>query len=286
MSCLVYLPRDRYTTAVRLRAQEILREAFQGAAVEYSATVGDSALARLHVVVRAERGRRLPEVDTAVLEAKLAAAVRSWDEDLAAEALGRLGEEQARELLSRLGGGVPETYKADVPAAYAVSDLTRVRSMLESGTPVAFDLWEAEGYSGGKPAEESGHPGPDDRPRVWRLTIYRTGSPITLTDVLPRLHHLGVEVVDEHPYEFSGAGLRTPFWIYDFGLRRSSGAAAALRDGAARAAVPASRRPRRRPPAGWRTRARSRAWSRTRSTRCGAARSRTTGSTPWCWTPT
>ena len=25
MSCLVYLPRDRYTTAVRLRAQEILR---------------------------------------------------------------------------------------------------------------------------------------------------------------------------------------------------------------------------------------------------------------------
>ena len=65
MSCLVYLPRDRYTTAVRLRAQQILRDAFQGAAVEYSATVGDSALARLHVVVRAERGHRLPQVDTA-----------------------------------------------------------------------------------------------------------------------------------------------------------------------------------------------------------------------------
>ena len=27
MSCMVYLPRDRYTTAVRLRIQEILREA-------------------------------------------------------------------------------------------------------------------------------------------------------------------------------------------------------------------------------------------------------------------
>ena len=241
MSCLVYLPRDRYTTAVRLRAQAILREAFQGAAVEYSATVGDSALARLHVVVRAERGRRLPEVDSAVLEAKLAAAVRSWDEDLAAEAVGRLGEDQARELLADWAEVVPETYKADVPAAYAVSDLTRVRSMLAAGPPVAFDLWEAESYSGGKPADESGHPGADDRPRVWRLTIYRTGSPITLTDVLPRLHHLGVEVVDEHPYEFSGAGLPTPFWIYDFGLRRSSGRpAAALRDGAARAAAPAS----------------------------------------------
>ncbi len=235
MSCLVYLPRDRYTTTVRLRAQEILRQAFHGAAVEYSATVGDSALARLHVVVRAERGQRLPQVDTARLEAKLAAAVRSWDEDLAAEALARLGEDQGGELLDQWAAAIPETYKTDVPAAYAVSDLIRVRGMLESGTPVAFDLWEAEGFSGGKPAEDTGRPGPDDRPRVWRLTIYRTGSPITLTDVLPRLHHLGVEVVDEHPYEFSAPGLPAPFWIYDFGLRPSS----ARPDVPARAATPA-----------------------------------------------
>ena len=99
--------------------------------------------------------------------------------------------------------------------------------MVESGTPVAFDLWEAEGFSGGIPVEDTGQPGPDDRPRVWRLTIYRTGSPITLTDVLPRLHHLGVEVVDEHPYEFSGPGLPVPFWIYDFGLRPTGARAAA-----------------------------------------------------------
>jgi glutamate dehydrogenase len=242
MSCLVYLPRDRYTTAVRLRAQEILREAFHGAAVEYSATVGESALARLHVVVRAERGRRLPQVDTAVLEARLAAAVRSWDEDLAAEALARLGEEQAGELLAHWAAAIPETYKTDVPAAYAVSDLIRVRGMLGSGTPVAFDLWEAEGFSGGKPAADAGQPTPDDRPRVWRLTIYRTGSPITLTDVLPRLHHLGVEVVDEHPYEFSGPGLPARFWIYDFGLRptRTRSDASARPTATASPAAPAS----------------------------------------------
>ena len=237
MSCLVYLPRDRYTTAVRLRAQEILREAFGGAAVEYSATVGDSALARLHVVVRAERGHRLPQVDTAELEAKLAAAVRSWDEDLAAEAVARLGEEQAGELLSSWAAAIPETYKADVPAAYAVSDLIRVRGMVESGTPVAFELWEAESYSGGVPAEDTGQAAPDDRPRVWRLTIYRTGSPITLTDVLPRLQHLGVQVVDEHPYEFCAPGLPTPFWIYDFGLRPSGATVAG--SGAAPAGSPA-----------------------------------------------
>src|SRR5579875_3791640 len=48
MSCLIYLPRDRYTTEVRLRAQEILMQALHGASMDYSAMVGDSALARLH----------------------------------------------------------------------------------------------------------------------------------------------------------------------------------------------------------------------------------------------
>ena len=215
MSCLVYLPRDRYTTPVRLRMLEILREALHGAAVVYSATVGESPLARLHVVVRPELGTALPDVDPAQLEAALTAAARSWDEDLAAEASRTLGEVPAKALLDICAGAIPETYKADVPAANALTDLVRVHSMVSSGESVAFDLWEAESYMAGRPVPEGAEHG------VWRLTIYRIGSPITLTDVLPRLQHMGVEVVDEHPYEFAGPGGAQPFWIYDFGLRRS-----------------------------------------------------------------
>jgi glutamate dehydrogenase len=219
MSCLVYLPRDKYTTKVRLRAQEILRVALNGAQVDYSAMVGESPVARLHIVIRAQRGRQLPDVDAAALELQIAAAVRSWDEDLAAEADRILGEEGARALLALCGEEIPETYKADVPASAAVSDLSRILKLRESGDNIAFELWESEGYVGGVPVEGApADAGP--QPRVWRLTIYRTGTRITLTDVLPRLQHMGVEVVDEHPYEFAGS---EPFWIYDFGLRRAGG---------------------------------------------------------------
>ena len=110
---------------------------------------------------------------------------------------------------------IPETYKTDVPAANALTDLVRVNNLLKTGEDIAFDLWEAESYTGGRPVTEHGKHG------VWRLTIYRIGSPITLTDVLPRLQHMGVDVVDEHPYEFAGPSVAKPFWIYDFGLRRS-----------------------------------------------------------------
>jgi glutamate dehydrogenase len=218
MSCVVYLPRDRYTTAVRLRTQEILREALNGETVEYSATVGESPLARLLVVVRAKPGTALADVDTGDLEARIVAAVRSWDEDLLAEAARRLGDTAARALLAPYVGAIPETYKTDVPAEYAVNDLIRMQSLLDSGESSSFDLWEAEGYVGGQPADDGGH-------GVWRLTIYRVGTPITLTDVLPRLQHMGVDVVDEHPYEFAGP-LVPPFWIYDFGLRRTGVGAA------------------------------------------------------------
>ncbi len=53
----------------------------------------------------------------------------------------------------------------------------------------------------------------------WTLVVYRLGTPITLSDVLPQLQHMGLGVVDEHPYEFTGSSPAGSFWIYEFGLR-------------------------------------------------------------------
>ncbi|MGH3199661.1 MAG: NAD-glutamate dehydrogenase [Streptosporangiaceae bacterium] len=209
MSCLVYLPRDRYTTKVRLRAQDILKQELHGVSEDYSAMVGDSALARLHVVVRGEPGRPVPQVDAVALERKLAAAVRSWDEDLAAEAARRFGEERARALLDRFGASIPETYQADVSAVDAVDDLSTMLGLRESGQEFAVRLVE--------------------HPERWTLVVYRSGTPITLSDVLPQLQHMGLEVVDEHPYEFAGSSSAGSFWIYEFGLRPPAAASGGLR---------------------------------------------------------
>jgi len=228
MSCMIYLPRDRYTTKARLRAIGILRRALNGGQVDYSAMVGESPVARLHIVVRAGPGCQLADVDPAALEREIAAAARSWDDDLAEEAVRQLGEERSRALLTMFAHAIPETYKSDVPPSAAVSDLVRIMKLRDSDGSTSFELWESEGYVGGVPVEDEPHPRDGDPggrprvPRVWRLSIYRAGTPITLTDVLPRLQHMGVEVVDEHPYEFAAEQL---YWIYDFGLRRSSTAA-------------------------------------------------------------
>ncbi|MBO0819595.1 MAG: NAD-glutamate dehydrogenase [Nocardiopsaceae bacterium] len=198
MSCLVYLPRDRYTTEVRLRVQEILRAALGGASVDYSAMVGNSALARLHVVVHAEPGAGMPTVDQARLQSEIAAAVRSWDEDLGAEAERQLGPERAARLLSECAVAIPQTYKSDTPPAAAVRELAEILRLRESAAPFGARLRM--------------HPNGS-----WRLSVFRADSPLTLSAVLPQLQHMGLEVVDEHPYEFGKRG--NPFWIYEFGLR-------------------------------------------------------------------
>ena len=209
MSCLLYLPRDRYTTKVRLRAQDILQTELHGVSVDYSAMIGDSALARLYVVVRGEPGRPVPHVNAAALERKLAAAVRSWDEDLAAEATRALGEERARAVLDLCSAGIPETYKADVSAADAVGDLSTMLGLRESGAEFAVRLVE--------------------HPERWTLVVYRSGTLITLSQVLPQLQHMGLEVVDEHPYKFAGSPGAGSFWIYEFGLRPPPAASGGLR---------------------------------------------------------
>ncbi|WP_026415732.1 NAD-glutamate dehydrogenase [Actinomadura oligospora] len=205
MSCMVYLPRDRYTTKIRLRIQEILRGAFDGVAVDYSANVTESLLARLHVVVRGERGRPLPDVDVDELESRLAAATRSWADDLSDAIVEQCGEEKAGELTRRYGDAFPEGYKADFPARTAVHDLRRLDALgadpdVADGTSInLYEPYRAE---------------PGER----RLKIYRLGEPISLTRVLPLLSNMGVEVVDERPYEINTPEGRR-YWIYDLGLR-------------------------------------------------------------------
>lgn len=203
MSCLVYIPRDRYTTPVRLRMESLLKEAFNGANVEYTTRVSESNLARLHFVVRVEPGQELPDVDVEELQRRLVDATRSWDEDLADSARAENGEEQASRLLSRYGRGFPEGYKADFSPRIAVADLRHLEQ-LEGEGDFRLNLYRPASAPQGE----------------RRLKLYRRGS-LTLSNVLPVFADMGLQVIDERPYEVVDS-TGTVFHIYDFGLRAPS----------------------------------------------------------------
>ena len=205
-SALVYLPRDRYTTEVRTRMQQLLLERLGGSSIEYTARSTESVLARLHFVVRmpvAARGTpRSPDVDVEALQTELAGAARSWTDELSDALSARYGADAER-MLARVADAFPAAYQEDFPADRAVSDLDRLESQADGEIGLRF--WT--------PA--------DALPGERRLTVYRVGTRLLLSDVLPVLQHMGVDVVDERPYEIDRIGA-PPAWIYDFGLTVSS----------------------------------------------------------------
>ncbi|HEV7536379.1 MAG TPA: NAD-glutamate dehydrogenase, partial [Acidimicrobiia bacterium] len=114
-SCLVYVPLDRYTQAVRQRITDILLTAFAGTGFEYSAQVGESVLARLHFIVHTDPGTRAAP-DLGLVEVRIAEAIRSWSDDLSGALLEGYGEERGLALLRRYGGAFPAAYRDDFPA--------------------------------------------------------------------------------------------------------------------------------------------------------------------------
>ncbi|MCD9878520.1 NAD-glutamate dehydrogenase [Streptomyces guryensis] len=208
-SALVYLPRDRYTTGVRLRIIDILKEELGGTSVDFTAWNTESILSRLHFVVRVPQGTELPQLSDADkdrIEARLVEAARSWADGFAEALNAECGEERAAELLRRYNNAFPEGYKADHTPRAAVADLVHLEQLSEaqahSGQDFSLSLYEPVGAA------------PEER----RFKIYRKGEAVSLSAVLPVLSRLGVEVTDERPYELRCSD-RTTAWIYDFGLR-------------------------------------------------------------------
>ena len=76
VSCLVFAPRERYDSNLRRRFAAILEKAFAGQLSAFYTHLDNSALARIHFIIRTTRGQ-VPAVDTAALERELAEAGRT-----------------------------------------------------------------------------------------------------------------------------------------------------------------------------------------------------------------
>jgi len=201
VSCLVYVPRDQYTTVVRERMAAILKAAFMGKSVDFTVLVTESVLARLHLVVHTVSGA-VPDIEPVVLEEMLVDAIRSWNDDLYDALIERCGEAQGVSLYHLFGEAFPASYREEFDASSAVEDILRLDVLQPND--VSMSLYRPLGVP----------------PTVLRLKIYLSSGRLALSDVVPLLEALGVTVVDERPHAVLPAGgpLR---WIYDFGLQVS-----------------------------------------------------------------
>jgi glutamate dehydrogenase len=215
VSCLVFVPRDRYDTVLRLKLQDLIAEAYAGSIAAFTTQLSEEALARLHAIVKTTRGK-VPSVDLAALEQKLIEAGRSWGDRLEEALIADRGEEQGLSLLRRYAQAFPVSYQANFDAPTAVFDIACIEETL-SGGALAMNLY--------RPAEAAKD--------AMNFKIYVTGKPVPLSDVLPMLENMGLKVMSEIPYHIAPAGAAAPVWMHDFAMRTEGGASvdpSAVRD--------------------------------------------------------
>ncbi|GAA2508251.1 NAD-glutamate dehydrogenase [Winogradskya humida] len=207
ISCLIYLPRDRFTTGNRQAMQEILLRELNGIGVDYTTRVTERMLARVHFIVRTDPSDPPGGVDPNSLAEMLADATRMWDDDFSLVLDRKLGEEPAKDLFARYAVAFPDSYKDGHTPYEAVQDIAKLELLEESGQ-LEMHLYRKRRLNRDGCAE------PDDAD--VRFKVFRYGEPMMLSAVLPVLHSLGVKVVDERPYEVRRQD--GTVYLYDFGL--------------------------------------------------------------------
>ncbi len=204
-SCLVYVPREKYTTAVRQKIEGILKEALDGISLDSSVEIFDSPLARVHIIVRTPPGEQ-PSISLRDIEARIAEVVVTWTDRLREELLRKFGQDEGQRLFLAYGQVFPAGFQEATLPAEACSDIERIDSMRAKGELQSVNLYRPAGVE----------------PGDMHFIIYGEERPLGLSDALPVLENMGVKVYTERPYELTILA-DDAFWIQDFHLRRESG---------------------------------------------------------------
>lgn len=200
VSCLVYVPREKYNTEVRQRLESILMDRYQGQSSEHMVQVADSRLARVQFIIRLAEGR-MPRVDVARLEIDLAEGVRTWTDNLKAALIERLGEEVGSKLYRRFGESFPAAYMEDASPFEGTFDVVRMALLQDEEDELRMSVYQPPGFGEKK----------------LRFKVCRLDSPIPLSDALPMLENLGLRVISERPYRCVLEDGKK-IWIQDFDM--------------------------------------------------------------------
>ena len=205
VSVLVAMPRDRFNATLRRNLQALFLERFNGTAVDYRLALGENDPARIHFTVWVDADQ-VPEVSFSVLEAEVADLTRTWDDRLADRLAVDHGQDRAAALAGRWAGRFPEYYKSSTSLDVAAGDIAALHRLVSGDSPLVVGL-------------QTEPPGAE---QLTRLSFYHLGEKLALSDMMPLLEDLGLQVIEEVPTRLVAEG--PPILIHDFGVRGPDGA--------------------------------------------------------------
>ncbi|WP_246727852.1 NAD-glutamate dehydrogenase [Chelativorans sp. Marseille-P2723] len=210
VSIIVFVPRDRYDSQVKVEIGNYLRGVFEGRLSAYYPAFPEGTLARIHFII-GRSGGKTPRVEPAVLEAAIRDIIRTWDDALRET----VEDEGAPEDIAAIAASFPESYRNAFSPATALFDAQRIQGV-SADDPISIDFYRREGQGETQAA----------------LKIYHFGVAVTLSRRVPLLENMGFRVISERTFEL-GKAEEKRIILHDMELESAFGDPIDLSDGGA-----------------------------------------------------
>jgi len=189
VSCIVFVPKERFATHIRERIQELLSKKFNGVVLNHYTQITDSPLARVQIIIKI-KDRKPVKYDLHTLEEDITEITSNWGDDVYEGLKERLGISQAEALHLKYVDAFPGSYKEVFsPKTSAIDDIEIIEKVIKNKS-IEFAIYYA-------PKSE--------HTDTLRLKIYSYEERQMLSSMMPVLENLGVDVIDHHSYKIKFA---------------------------------------------------------------------------------
>ncbi len=201
VSCLVYVPKDRYSALLRLEMGDVLAQCLKGKVVSFQTHMGgDLPMARvLYTIATEPRFEDTILCDVQSTEKTLSHLSLSWEDRLKEVLIEQVGQRRARQVAKIFEGAFSAAYQEDFTPTQGVKDIGYVEEALKEG---ALKIQVEQSDGDGKP--------------ILNLKFFHPKKPIVLSDIFPMLENMGLKILTETPYEIQGASQDMPVWLHHF----------------------------------------------------------------------
>ena len=184
LSALIYIPRDRFDTRLRMKFQKILERAFAVDLINFSATIDDSHLVRLLFSFKPQKTLGVITKSTIKsIEEDLQKAGQSWADQLG-KALTTAYQDQDKtaQIVEQYATAFPVSYQEVYTASDTVIDIEKIETVMGTKTITTNFINDNNQLS---------------------LKIYIPNAPLSLSDILPVLENMGLTVLAEYPHKIT-----------------------------------------------------------------------------------
>jgi glutamate dehydrogenase len=207
VSILVFIPRDKYDTDVRVRVGAYLASAYRGKHSAAYVSQPEGPLSRVHYIIGRYDGDT-PVIDRATLEAEIGAIVANWADKLRAALAASTDGMRARLLANRYAGAFSQAYQEAFGATQAIGDIAIIEK-LSRERPAALSIYRREG----------------EEPQRFNLKVFAHAEPLALSYRVPVIENHGLRIVNERTYRVAPRATPAPAtaWLHDMTVETADG---------------------------------------------------------------